>query len=81
MNDNNKTIANTAAKIESPKVTSDDVVEITGDLLQSVSGGMSRTNRDSPPESFNADGGGFGGDFGGGGDGGGFGGDGGGFGD
>jgi hypothetical protein len=79
MNDNNKTIANTAAKIESPKVTSDDVVEITGDLLQSVSGGMSRTNRDSPPESFNADGG-----FGGGGDdfgGGGFGGDGGGFGD
>ena len=50
MTDNQiKTIPNTAANIESKKVTSDDVVEITGDLLQSVSGGMSRTNRDSPP--------------------------------
>ena len=70
MNNKAKTPTNTASKIEN-KVTSDDVVEITGDLLQSVSGGMSRTNRDSPPETafdggFGGDGGGFDGGFGGG---------------
>ncbi|HEX7841084.1 MAG TPA: hypothetical protein VF469_26585 [Kofleriaceae bacterium] len=59
----NSKAKNTDAKIENKKVTSDDVVEITGDLLQSVSGGMSRTNRDSPPElsAFDGGGGGFGG--------------------
>jgi hypothetical protein len=50
-------------KIENTKVTSDDVVEITGDLLQSVAGGMSRTNRDSPPGGAWASDGGGGGDF------------------
>jgi hypothetical protein len=55
----------TDQNIKSNKVTADDVVEITGDLLQSVSGGMSRTNRDSPPDEAAFDGGG---DFGGGGD-------------
>jgi uncharacterized membrane protein len=70
MNPKTRTVTNPAANPEK-KVTADDVVEITGDLLQSVSGGMSRTNRDSPPglDSFDAGGGGGFGDggFGGGG--------------
>ena len=65
-----KSIQSADQNTKGTKVTSDDVVEITGDLLQSVSGGMSRTNRDSPPDAAAFDGGG--GDFGGGGGGGDF---------
>jgi uncharacterized membrane protein YgcG len=60
-----KSIQNADQNTKINKVTSDDVVEITGDLLESVSGGMSKTNRDSPPDGAAFDGGG--GDFGGGG--------------